>query len=154
MVIPPAKLTFGSLVETSRSPSVMVRRPLTSKAPEIMISSLPETPVLLSVRLLNAWPAVVMVWSAAPSNVTVEVDGVKAVTPLQLPAILMAAAPEAVKVPAVKLPSISRVPVEMVMVPEFVALPVTFKVFEPMARVLEALLVKTPETVVVPVSKV
>ena len=79
-----------------------------------------------------------------PSKVTVELEVVNAFTPLQLPAILMVAAPEQVSVPTVKFPFISKVPVEIVIVPLFVALPVTFNVCVPIARVLVLLSVAAP----------
>ena len=52
-----------------------------------------------------------------PLKVTFEVDAVNAVTPDQLPPILITDAPEQVRVPTVILPVEPRVPVDIVMVP-------------------------------------
>ena len=47
----PAVYTRGLFVPISRSPSVMLRVPLTSRLPDMMMSSSPAAPVLFSVRL-------------------------------------------------------------------------------------------------------
>ncbi len=94
-----------------------------------------------------------IVWLAAPLKVTVAVDEVNAVTPDQLPATFMVAAPEQVRVPTVRFVSTSIVPVETVIISEFDMLSVTFKVLAPTAMV-PPVTVKAPVTLVVPAANV
>ena len=82
-------------------------------------------------------------------KVTVEVEAVNAVTPLQLPPILITELPEQVMVPTVILPVTANVPVPIVMVPLLVAAPFTLSVWVPIARVPE---VVSAVAVVVPCS--
>ena len=103
-------------------PAVKVKIPVTPSTAE----SVKVMPELFTVRLLNE-VAFDIDWAPVPLKVTVLVDFVNVVT-LQLPAVVMLAAPVQVKVVTLILPVEASVPVDTLKVPAPLMLPVTFKV--------------------------
>jgi len=108
--------------------------------------------VFEKVTLLKLIPPAVIVWATVPLNVTMLVETVYAVTPLQLPPTLIAAAPLQVRVPTVKLPVTPRVPVEIVIVP-LLLMVAAESVLAAIASV-PADIVKVPPTLSVPAAGV